>query len=473
MDMQDDQNNSQALKIIQAIINGENPYLDVEDIEDLFDELLRLDQFDKAEILTRYALSLHPDSTEIMILRATLLTDLDRFNEAEQLLQYLLQVEKQDPDVYINYGWLRLKQCKINEALRYFDQAIQIESQFQDDDYLAYEIGMNLNAFDLPSKAEKYLRRFYKNHPDDPEGISELAYCLECLEKDEEAIQLFEKLVDIDPFNELGWYNLGVLYSKKNDFDAAIEAYQTAVDINIDYAEAYFNMGNIYMTQGHYNNALFAYTEYLSLTPFNWRENVAFQYLGECYEELEDWRMARKFFILSTNLTPQASASWYGLALAEIEHNDNEMAIMAISRALRLEPNIGAYYFVEAQAYMNLERYEDMLKSLLEGLKYDNNDILAWLEVLNVVSANNKNFDYLNFLNQMHSSYGESLALNFIEAYILFLYDHDDERIEPLLSTVALNYPTIIQEAKADNNIKKFLYNRRITAILDKFNIEL
>jgi tetratricopeptide (TPR) repeat protein len=62
---------------------------------------------------------------------------------------------------------------------------------------------------------------------------------------------------------------MGNAYEKKEEYDNAIEAYQKAIEINPKYDKAYNNMGNAYYSLGQFNESIKALSMALHINPNN------------------------------------------------------------------------------------------------------------------------------------------------------------------------------------------------------------
>ena len=58
-----------------------------------------------------------------------------------------------------------------------------------------------------------------------------------------QAIEDYDRAIEINPENAGAYYNRGVAYGKLGDHRQAIEDYDRAIEINPEYAEAYNNRG--------------------------------------------------------------------------------------------------------------------------------------------------------------------------------------------------------------------------------------
>ena len=63
------------------------------------------------------------------------------------------------------------------------------------------------------------------------------------------------------------YYNSGMAYYKKQEYDKAITAFSEARKINPDYSEAYYNRGNAYWGEVDFDKAIVDYDKAIELNP--------------------------------------------------------------------------------------------------------------------------------------------------------------------------------------------------------------
>ena len=66
----------------------------------------------------------------------------------------------------------------------------------------------------------------------------------------DQAIEDFDKAIELNPKLTEAYYNRGNAYYGKKDYDKAIADYNKAIELNPNYAEAYYNRGVMYMNKG-------------------------------------------------------------------------------------------------------------------------------------------------------------------------------------------------------------------------------
>ena len=82
-----------------------------------------------------------------------------------------------------------------------------------------------------------------------------------------EAVEQFQKAVDINPNFAVGHYNLGNALTQSGRLDEAIAQYQMAFKINPEYAEAHNNLGSALLQKGQVVEAIQQYEMALNINP--------------------------------------------------------------------------------------------------------------------------------------------------------------------------------------------------------------
>jgi len=115
--------------------------------------------------------------------------------------------------------------------------------------------------------------------------------------KDPLALEIFGRIIKLDPNNALAHYNRGNTYRDLNQQSMAIDDYNEAIILNPGYVGAYINRGNIYFRWKQYSEAIDDYTEAIRLnssymTYLN-RGNAHVS-LKQYLEAIDDFQMALK-----------------------------------------------------------------------------------------------------------------------------------------------------------------------------------
>ena len=89
----------------------------------------------------------------------------------------------------------------------------------------------------------------------------------EIVARDEEAVELFHKILDIEPQNYKALYNLGITYDNLNRPKKALEYLKKALEVNPNHKYSYYNIGLIYENQDEPEKALNFYNRALKIDP--------------------------------------------------------------------------------------------------------------------------------------------------------------------------------------------------------------
>lgn len=142
------------------------------------------------------------------------------------------------------------------------------------------------------------------------------------------------KLIDslqLDQDTSTPYFNLGVLYSLMGEQDKAVESYNTALDVyegGKDGRESLendilSNTARINFDDGNYESAL---EKWLKVSAYHGQQNnnielsVDYSNIGNCYKELEEWKLAEEYLQKSLDLAQQLSIEqqissvYFGLA---------------------------------------------------------------------------------------------------------------------------------------------------------------
>jgi len=82
-----------------------------------------------------------------------------------------------------------------------------------------------------------------------------------------EAIEAYQKTLELDPCHAAGHINLGTLFYNRQDYVKAEQHYRRAVDVDPRYALAYFDLGNVLDETGRLQEAIQAYKQAIRLAP--------------------------------------------------------------------------------------------------------------------------------------------------------------------------------------------------------------
>ena len=160
------------------------------------------------------------------------------------------------------------------------------------------------------------------------------------------AIQCFNRVIEIDPLDQDSWINKGVALSRKADNKEAIKSIEKALEINPKNYYAWLNLGICFLGLGRFEKALYSVNKALELY------NIKSLY----------WHNRYKSFIIDKNYID-----------AENAYNNEFIINVEISWVLTLRGDL-----ISHLALWNQESFFNALRSYEEAIEKYRFNILAY-----------------------------------------------------------------------------------------------
>ena len=181
--------------------------------------------------------------------------------------------------------------------------------------------------------------------------ISEL---LVNLGKKDEAIQMLTNLIH----NKPDYYNasklLGGLLCEQENFKEAINVYMNALKYNDKESfEIYYNLGIAYTRLNDFQNAKSCYEKAAKINALNYKGYYNLGLISMLYDDLDE---AEKYFIEGIKVEDTEPESCYQLARIYIIKGEKERAINYLDRAINLDSSF-AEKAAKNQVFLSIERY--------------------------------------------------------------------------------------------------------------------
>lgn len=218
----------QALNRARPVIGDRSSALDLLVIEHLREDGKRREALELATV----AAARFPEDRSLKLTRALILSDLRRFNEGLELLRGLLsgksEAATEDASVYLMLSSTELQAGDFKAAEASIRKAIALNP---DDLNLLIQLGSVQDRAEQFKEAEATLREILRREPDNATALNNLGYFLiERGERREEAYQLIERAVSIEPINgsfldSLGWahFKLGRVERARVELERAVQ----------------------------------------------------------------------------------------------------------------------------------------------------------------------------------------------------------------------------------------------------------
>jgi pentatricopeptide repeat protein len=204
---------------------------------------------DKVRSIAKMAAAGPPCEEQVSLDQGTSLVDEGQYEEALQVFQKMLK-EGESAEVYYNIGYIKTAQGFYPEGIEAFRKATQLDRLFAK----AYEaMGRAYRELGQPGKAE--------------ECLHQAAQIYLSSEKDEDAEEILNEILELQPETVNVYNSLGVLYRRRGDFGAALKQYEKALKIHPEAPHIYYNIGRVHVDMKNTAKAEQYFRQALKLAP--------------------------------------------------------------------------------------------------------------------------------------------------------------------------------------------------------------
>ncbi|TCO09148.1 tetratricopeptide repeat protein [Natronoflexus pectinivorans] len=405
-------NIKEEIERFEQMENGhKNHFFDVHTIENIFDFFSDKFQFEKAERVLQIGIHQHPYATSLKIKQAIVLIEKGEDQEAIHLLEELQNLEKSNPEVYLNLGLVYLRNNRINDAIICFNNAL--ESAFEDRDEILLDIAINLNQEEAFVHTISFLEQEINNYPDSESLLFELAYAYDKEYNLDKGLETYLKVIDINPFSENAWYNLGILHIKNSDYEAANNCYDYTLALNPRHGEALFNKANNMVNLDRCQEAIDIYIDYIS---YGYEEILPYHYIADCYERIGDIEMALRFYRLATKTDPAYMPVWLNYLACLINHQFKKESVKAGKLAIKHHPDFGEFWYLYGRALLLNKMYDEAYKAFEEAVEDDPESLRNFYEIYQLILVETPAKQRVRQLQAWLKKYPDSPAVHFILA---------------------------------------------------------
>lgn len=337
-------------------------YFDTDEIDEVTTYYESDERFDLALDAVEYGLSLHPGNPELVLKKIKYLLWEEKLDEAEALLN------KQNPDSEI----VLLFRVELLLLRRDFDAAQSvIDTLFRSDDLTldtCFDIvGLLIDLASLDD-VTRFVHRAMKVYPEgEIELYRELASAYEMHDEDKKAIDIYNLLLDQDPYSATDWFSLAKVYALDRNYEAAIEACDFALTVSDGDEDMIVFMGRCYYDVEMYEKAIEVFKELLE---FDTKKAIAYELISQCYMKLEKPAESVCYLEKAVEIDADRAALYYQLATGYYDLGNREKVYEMLRKTLELNA-----IYPDAQAFLG-ELYlqdghpEEALKYFLGALKW-------------------------------------------------------------------------------------------------------
>lgn len=233
------------------------------------------------------------------------------------------------------------------------------------------------------SLAMQYLKDLLSKYPEDKEALRLLGNFEFKYTKITQAIALFEKAIEIDPYDIRAINNLIYMYDLAGEYDKAMEVIDDLTEITPDDANPYALKGKILAATGNLEQAIKSYKRAISIKP-EFRDYKTMIALGRLQVFAGDYHAAREYFrevIIDGDRLARSSARTFmatvplyqgklGEAIKQL--NDGIAADRMELAAAGINGDESYKHFIKARIHAERKEFSQALTELREAIRVHN-----------------------------------------------------------------------------------------------------
>ena len=215
-------------------------------------------------------------------------------------------------------------------------------------------------------EAIEHYQKAIQIDPNYAEAPNNLGAALAAEGRFDEAIENYRKAIQISPNYADALNNLGMALAARGQFDDAIENYRKAIQISPNYADALDNLGAALTVKGRFDEALGYYRQALAIDPnLAGAQNnlgILLAKQGQITEAIEHYQKA-------IELNPARAEFYNNLGNLLATQGRPAEAIRQFQKALAVEPDYTKAHYNLANIFFVQGRWDEAIKHYQQALK--------------------------------------------------------------------------------------------------------
>ena len=340
----------------EMLSSGISHYYELDDLEILAQSYEQESSFQMAFQVVAYGLELYPGNQLLLLCKAQYLLMLERVDEAKEVISTVVE---RSAEYYLLLSEIELVQGNEDASLAALDMLAGLPDCTIDLCIDILDICVDLDRIDFLSRfTHKVEARFDDASP----YLRELALVYEEKENYNEAIELYNKILDINPFSTEDWFSLAKVHALCKDYDKAIEACDFALAINENDENVVAFKGYCLYDSERFSEAIEQFETFLQMTS---DKAVAYELKAEVYARLEQHENAIEYLLKAIEIDSSNHNLYYQLAVNYYNMGELDNAVKYLREAISYNVTDREARIFLGEILLQKDEYEEAYKQLL------------------------------------------------------------------------------------------------------------
>jgi len=363
-------------KFEQMLQTNSTLFFDVQEFENIIHHYIDSGEINLARKAVSMALNQHDNNTQLILLKSELLILEGDIDNSYSLLKEIESIEPNNQELLIQKATIYSKKNQHNRAIKILKKSLD----FIDDPsevwmLLGMEYMMDSNYYE----AQKYFKKCLNLDPEDIQTLYNLIYCNDQLKEHGKSIEVLNYILNIHPYNESAWHELGKQYLKINKKSEALTSFEFAIISEEKFSGAYVEKAKILEEKGDIIEAIENYQIILQIED---ESSYIINRIANCYEKINKNKEALNYYEKSVIIDPSNNNCWDDLIKFCIKNKNYKKAILHLEKVIKLNENNLSYWKKIAFVYKETKRYDLAEKAYKKAIDLGDKEYDTWIDLI-------------------------------------------------------------------------------------------
>lgn len=394
-------------------------FFDLVEFEEIIIHYLDAGKHALAKKAVKLGLQQHPASVDLKLLQVEIYVFEDELDKAVMLLKIIERLEPNNDEVFIQKATISSKKGNHHEAIELLKKALT----FTDDKLDVWSLlGMEYLYLDDFKNARITFIKCVQVDYEDYAALYNVVYCFDMAKEHQEAITYLNAYIEVNPYCEVAWHQLGRQYFILELYEDALAAFDYAVLIDESFIGGYLEKAKTLEALARYKEAIDNYLITLELD-----DATAFAYIriGECHEKLGNFVAAISFYKKAVHEDPLLEKGWELLSNRYCQEKDYQKAVYYISKALKIEEDNSLYWRQYAEINLKLNFYQEAVTGFEKCLSLKDDALENYIDLADVFSFLGEFNDAITILIKAQKKYKKAAEIEYRFAGLFFLMNKE------------------------------------------------
>ena len=367
MDLHFEEHDNHSLKRFEKMLRTDSVYFfDSTDFERIIKYYIDNGKTNLAKKAISLGLQQHPQTTGLQLLKAEMLIAESKHTEAIHLLEEVEALEPNNEEVYIQKALLLSKKDKHKEAIKLLKFALNLGEEEDSIDILSL-IGMEYLFLEDFKRALLYFKNCVEIDLYDHTNLYNIIYCYDMLGNQEGAIEYLKGHIEVEPYSEVAWHQIGRQYFILNKYIDSLKAFDYALLIDDRFVGAYIEKAQVLEELGRYEEAI---ENYLITTEIEDPSAYAFLKIGKNFEKLYKTNSAITYYLKSNDQDPFLDKPLLALVNLYYKNENYQKTLFYINKLFDIDDENVEFWKIYAQTNLKVQFYHEAAKAFQKCLEH-------------------------------------------------------------------------------------------------------